>query len=444
MRCSRSAGSTGATCSAREPHDEWVPSPACASSNSRPSAPAPSPGMMLADMGADVILVDRPARCRARPEARAARSTSCCAAAARSTLDLKSAGGAEAALRLIEKADALIEGFRPGVMERLGLGPDACPCAQPAAGLRPHDRLGPGRAARRARRPRHQLHRARRRAERHRPRRRSAGAAAQSRRRLRRRRHAARVRHRLRPDRGAHERPRPGRRRGDGRRRRRCWRRCSPASSPRASGSETRGANWLDSGAPWYDTYATSDGKHVAIGAIEPQVLRRAARSTRTRRQDAAATQHDRAAWPALRSLFAARFATRTRDEWCATFDGSDACFAPVLSFAESRRASRTSRRVQVASISAASPSRHRRRASVALPAASSALHPSAARAAPKRCATGASTRRESSPYAGSASPSPRQPEATRDATPPAYRAATSGPRPRRQVRRRAASAGAR
>ena len=67
------------------------------------------------------------------------------------TLDLKSEGGAEAALRLAEQADAIIEGFRPGVMERLGLGPDGGARAQPAPGLRPHDRLGPGRARSRAR-----------------------------------------------------------------------------------------------------------------------------------------------------------------------------------------------------------------------------------------------------------------------------------------------------
>ncbi len=99
-----------------------------------------------------------------------------------------------------------------------------------------------------------------------------------------------------------------------------------------------RGVNVLDSGAPWYDTYATRDGGHVAIGAIEAkfyaELLERLGLDA-----SLAATQHDRSTWPALRDRFAATFSQRTRAEWEAIFAGSDACFAPVLSFAESRRA---------------------------------------------------------------------------------------------------------
>jgi len=98
-----------------------------------------------------------------------------------------------------------------------------------------------------------------------------------------------------------------------------------------------RGANVLDSGAPWYDTYATRDGKHVAIGAIEAkfyaELLDRLGLDP-----SLAATPHDRSTWPALRDRFAATFSQRTRAEWEAIFAGSDACFAPVLSFAESSR----------------------------------------------------------------------------------------------------------
>jgi alpha-methylacyl-CoA racemase len=98
-----------------------------------------------------------------------------------------------------------------------------------------------------------------------------------------------------------------------------------------------RGVNVLDSGAPWYDTYETRDGRHVAVGAIEAkfyaELLARLGLEP-----SLAASQHDRSTWPALRERLAARFRERTRDEWAAAFEGSDACVAPVLSFAESRR----------------------------------------------------------------------------------------------------------
>ena len=130
-------------------------------------------GMALGDLGAEVLRLDRatsvavgqrhdarvavreprpqPALDGHRPEAPARRARSCS--------------------RCASRADVLIEGFRPGVAERLGIGPDVALAPQPAPRLRPHDRLGPGRPARPRRRPRHQLHRARRRARphRHRP-----------------------------------------------------------------------------------------------------------------------------------------------------------------------------------------------------------------------------------------------------------------------------------
>jgi alpha-methylacyl-CoA racemase len=98
--------------------------------------------------------------------------------------------------------------------------------------------------------------------------------------------------------------------------------------------SEERGANVLDSGAPWYDTYETRDGKFVAVGAIEPKfyaaLLERLGLAG-----EALPAQDDRAGWPGLRERFAAVFRQRTRDEWCRVFEGSDACFAPVLTFSE-------------------------------------------------------------------------------------------------------------
>ena len=297
--------------------------------------PVPFGAMMLADMGADVLLVDRPSDPRlgfGRERGfdvmlRGRRSV---------TLDLKSAQGAEAVLRLAEKADAIVEGFRPGVMERLGLGP--------AVMLARNPRLVYGRMT-------------------------GWGQEGPL---------AARAGHDI--DYIAlsgvlHAMGRPGE---------------APAPplnlvgdfggggmllafgvacgviEARASGrgqvvdtamidgaallatmfsgmlaggqwSEARGVNLLDSGAPWYDTYATRDGKYVAIGAIEPkfyvELLQRLGLDG-----EALPAQYERAAWPTLRARFSAVFATRTRDEWCAAFDGSDACFAPVLTFSESRR----------------------------------------------------------------------------------------------------------
>ena len=92
----------------------------------------------------------------------------------------------------------------------------------------------------------------------------------------------------------------------------------------------------LDTGAPWYDTYETSDGKHVAIGSIEPKFY-----AELLERMGLAAAelpkQLDRAGWPVLRTRFAATFKTKTRHEWDVVFKDSDACFAPVLTFSEAR-----------------------------------------------------------------------------------------------------------
>jgi alpha-methylacyl-CoA racemase len=99
--------------------------------------------------------------------------------------------------------------------------------------------------------------------------------------------------------------------------------------------SEERGVNVLDTGAPWYDTYETQDGKHVAIGAIEAKFYEELV--ARLGLADLP-PQNERARWPQMRAVFERAFRTKTRDEWCAVFEGSDACFAPVLSFSEARR----------------------------------------------------------------------------------------------------------
>jgi alpha-methylacyl-CoA racemase len=99
--------------------------------------------------------------------------------------------------------------------------------------------------------------------------------------------------------------------------------------------SEQRGGNMLDSGAHFYDTYACADGGHISIGPIEAKFYSEFLSRLGIPETEDYARQHDRALWPSLKERLAAVFATRTRQEWCALFDGSDACVAPVLSLAE-------------------------------------------------------------------------------------------------------------
>ena len=298
--------------------------------------PGPFAAMMLADMGADVILVDRPVDSglglkrerRFDVMLRGRRSL---------TLDLKSADGAEAALRLAERADAVIEGFRPGVMERLGLGPEAMHARNPRL---VYGRMtGWGQTGPLAERAGHDIDYIALAGVLH-----AIGRAGEA--------------------------PVPplnlvGDFGGGGMLlafgiacgviEARVSGRGQVVDAAMVDGAATlatmfsgliaaghwrdgeRGVNVLDSGAPWYDTYATREGRHVAIGAIEAkfyvELLDRLGLDPAL-----AATQHDRSTWPALRECLAARFAERTQDEWVSTFAGSDACFAPVLSFAESRR----------------------------------------------------------------------------------------------------------
>lgn len=100
---------------------------------------------------------------------------------------------------------------------------------------------------------------------------------------------------------------------------------------------DRRGVNMLDSGAHFYDSYETADGKFIAVGAIEPQFYR-LLRDAAGMDAPAFDAQFDAAAWPDLKQRVAAIFATRTRDEWCRLLEHSDACVAPVLSMAEAPR----------------------------------------------------------------------------------------------------------
>ena len=297
--------------------------------------PGPFCAMMLSDMGADVLLVDRPedprlglARDRAFDVMMRGRRSA--------TLDLKSAAGVEAALQLAARADALIEGFRPGVMERLGLGPDVLLAKNP--GLVYGRMTGWGQEGPLASRAGHDINyialngvlnaigRA-------------GGAPVPP--------------LNLVGDFGGGgmllafgiacalvEAQRSGRGQVvdaamvDG-----ASLLAAMFSGMLAAGQWglARGENLLDSGAPWYDAYETKDGKYVAIGSIESKFYQELLLRLGLQNENLPA-QHDRQGWPRLRKLFSEKFRSRTREEWCAAFDGSDACFAPVLDFSEARR----------------------------------------------------------------------------------------------------------
>jgi alpha-methylacyl-CoA racemase len=95
---------------------------------------------------------------------------------------------------------------------------------------------------------------------------------------------------------------------------------------------DRRGANTLDGGAPFYSVYQTSDHEYMAVGALEGKFFAELVRLLGVGDTIDVAAQNDRSTWPAMRAQFTQAFATRTRDEWSAIFDGTDACVAPVVS----------------------------------------------------------------------------------------------------------------
>jgi alpha-methylacyl-CoA racemase len=99
--------------------------------------------------------------------------------------------------------------------------------------------------------------------------------------------------------------------------------------------SDERGANILDTGAPCYETYETADGKYVAVGAIEPQFYAELLIGLGLSDSEELPDRNDASQWESLKTTFAQIFRTRTRDEWAAVFDGTDACVTPVLTFPE-------------------------------------------------------------------------------------------------------------
>ncbi len=289
-------------------------------------------GMMLADLGAEVTKVERPAGARlpwsnspVLDRGRASRE-----------VDLKSEAGVDEVLGLVAHAEVLIEGFRPGVMERLGLGPDDCLERNPAL---VYGRMtGWGQTGRYAHTAGHDI----------------TYLAISG---------------------ALHMVGEPGRKPvppvnllGDfgagatylvvGV--------LSALLHARAGGvgqvvdaaivdgaasvtgmlhgfleqgawKDERGANLLDGGAPFYDTYRCADGGWVAVGALEPQFYAALLEALGMAGDEAIANHYDLAAWPLIRERLAAKFAERPRDAWHELFADSDCCVAPVLSMREAR-----------------------------------------------------------------------------------------------------------
>src|SRR5580704_4230202 len=296
-------------------------------------APAPFGCMVLSDLGADVLRVDRPEACGpdaeapADPLARGRRSIG---------LDLKDPEGVRLLLRLAERADVLVEGFRPGVAERLGFGPDVC--------LRRNPRLvfarmtGWGQQGPLAPTAGHDidyiavsgvLHGIGRAGQRPVPPLNLVGDFGGGGMLLAVGVLAALV-----------ERERSGL--------------GQVVDAAMVDGSallnsflygllgrglwqEERGTNLLDGGAPFYDTYQTADGRHVAVGALEPKFYAAllAGLGLAGPGDQELPGQYDRAGWPVLQARFAAAFRSRTQAEWAEVFAGTDACVAPVLGLAE-------------------------------------------------------------------------------------------------------------
>jgi len=293
--------------------------------------PGPFCGMMLADMGADLLRVDRlepvdlglPLDPKFDVIARGRRSIA---------LDLKDARAIEIALAIIAKADVLIEGFRPGVTERLGLGPDACLARNPrlvygrVTGWGQDGPLAPAAG--------HDINYIA-----------IVGAL-----------HAI----------GPPERPAPPlnlvgdygggamylafgivcalwERHSSGR-----GQVVDTAMSEGAASlmsifygriaaglwHDKRGVNILDGGAPWYNVYETADGKYVAIGAIEGRFYANLMAQLGLDRPSLP-DQYDRTRWEELRASLVRVLKQKTRDEWCEALAGHDVCIAPILSMAE-------------------------------------------------------------------------------------------------------------
>ncbi len=294
--------------------------------------PGPFAGMMLSDMGAEVIRVDRP-RAPERPQSPDAELELVFRGRRSVLVDLKEPGGAEVVLRLVEGADALYEGYRPGVAERLGIGAEHCLSRNPR--LVYARATGWGQTGPLAQRAGHDINYIA-----------LAGALEP-------------IGHRGGPPEiplnlvgdyagggmllafgivcGVLE----SRTSGQGQ--------VIDAAmldgasllmtlfhGRRAAGvwSDERGTNYIDSGAPFYNVYETKDSRYVAVGAIEAKFHQELLRKIGIECDDASLlTARER--WPELHEQLTRTFKTRTRDEWATLLEGTDSCLTPVLGLGE-------------------------------------------------------------------------------------------------------------
>ncbi|TPQ41094.1 CaiB/BaiF CoA transferase family protein [Cupriavidus pinatubonensis] len=294
--------------------------------------PVPFCCMLLADLGADIIRIDRPpghdggqpGDPRFNLLNRSRRSAA---------LDLKKAEAKDAVLKLVGQADALVEGFRPGVAEKLGLGPENCLAANPAL---VYGRMtGWGQDGPLAHAPGHDINYISLTGLLH-----AVGTAGGP----------PVIPLNLAGDLGGGSlylalgvvsAILESRRSGKGQ--------VVDAAMVDGSASlmtlfygmfasgywkDERGTNRLDSGAPWYNVYETQDGRWISVGSNEARFWRQTLEVLGLDEAEMP-DQHDRSRWPEVQARFAEIFRTRTRDEWCALAEGREVCFAPVMSLAE-------------------------------------------------------------------------------------------------------------
>jgi alpha-methylacyl-CoA racemase len=294
--------------------------------------PAPHAAMLLADLGADVVRVERPAG-RALQITDGQRPDQMLRGRRSVAADLKDPEGLRLVSSLLERADVLVEGLRPGVAERLGIGPQECLARNPRlvyARMTGWGQDGPW-----AGRVGHDINYVSITGALH-----AIGRAGER----------PVVPLNLVGDYGGgsmflvtgvlaalFERHTSGRGQvvdaamvdGTGVLSQMIW-----ALRAMGAWSDQRGVNLLDGGCPFYDTYTCSDGRFVAVGALEPHFYAALLHGLELDPAELPA-QSDRSGWPVLRRHFTERFARRSRDEWAEIFDGSQACVTPVLTFAE-------------------------------------------------------------------------------------------------------------